>query len=319
MEFELNDNRIGKSVREINLSEIFEPRIIQFNGIKSLAPFGAVGETLDAGVVFLPKYRRIFQASGICFSVEELQQKIYSSNLFYRDLITKDVRRQLRWLYDIRKKEPELYKEFLQFRVNVDLSSYPDYDIPVPEYLENFKTDVINYRNLYRPDNFDSKHINFKEDAIEAIAGRFSEYSFFREMSSYKTGVWLKKQIANINTVALYLNPEKVDENYLKLFLRSWSGYIFFQKWQRQCIDEGEDVLSAMRKMTILLPDLQDQKRIGEKFADCLERQRKSKREMSELSDLVDQRLKEGLIEWANFDFPLKDYVLGIIVKPKEN
>lgn len=169
---------------------------------------------------------------------------------------------------------------------------------------------IKRYRNLYRPNNFEDKHTNFREDAIETITGRFSEDTFFREMSSYEIGVWLKKQIANSNTVALYLNPEKVDENYLNLFLRSWSGYIFLQKWQKQCIDEGEDVLSAMRKMTIPLPELQDQKRIGAIYADCLERQRKSKQEMISLPDLVDQGLKEEVIKWTDFDFPLKEFIL---------
>ena len=67
METELNEKhieRIETTVREINLSEIFKPRIIRFNGIKGLAPFGTVGETLNKGIIFLPKSRKIFHASN---------------------------------------------------------------------------------------------------------------------------------------------------------------------------------------------------------------------------------------------------------------
>ena len=62
--------------------------------------------------------------------------------------------------------------------------------------------------------------------------------------------------------------------------------------------------------MTVLLPDLQDQKRIGKIFADCLKRQRQSEQEMSKLSDLVDQGLKEEVVGWADFDYPLKEFIL---------
>ena len=142
METELNEKhieRIETTVREINLSEIFKPRVIRFNGIRGIAPFGTVGETLDKGVIFLPKLRRIFHATGVCFSLDEIQHKIYASNLLYRDLITKDVRRQLKWFYEFRKKDPEGYQNFLNYGVNVNLNNYPEYAIPVPEYLENYE------------------------------------------------------------------------------------------------------------------------------------------------------------------------------------
>ena len=128
METELNEKhieRIETTVREINLSEIFKPRVIRFNGIRGIAPFGTVGETLDNGVIFLPKLRRIFHATGVCFSLDEIQHKIYASNLLYRDLITKDVRRQLKWFYEFRKKDPEGYQNFLNYGVNVNLNDYP--------------------------------------------------------------------------------------------------------------------------------------------------------------------------------------------------
>lgn len=302
METELNAKHIEKTVSEIRLADIFKGRIIQYNGIKGMAPFGAVGETLGTGVVFLPKVRKIFRATGMCFSLDEIQHKIYESNLFYRDLITKEVRRKIPWLYDIRKKNADIYKSFLNFRVNVDLNNFfPEFGTIMPEDLENFKIDVIKYRNLYLPNNFCDIHTNIREDAIEPIAGRFVEYKFFSGMTSYEIGVWLKQQIANINIVALYLNPETVDENYLQLFLRSRSGYVFLQEWQGRCVNG--DVLSTVNKMTILLPDLQNQKMIGRAYAECLEKQKMIKDDMLELSELINESMYKTLKEWATCDF----------------
>lgn len=310
METELNEKHIEMTVKEINLSEIFKPRIIRFNGIKGMAPFGAVGETLDKGVIFLPKFRRIFHATGVCFSLDEIQHKIYASNLFYRDLITKEVRRQLKWFYEFRKKDPEGYQNFLNLMVNVNLNNYPEYAIPMLEDLENFKVDVVEYNNLALPGWDSDKHTNYKRDVIELA---IPMDTFFNGMGPVEIGIWLKKQIANINTVALYLEPEAVDENYLKIFLRSKSGYVFLQQWLKLCVDD--DVLSAVKRMTILLPDLREQKRIGDRYAKCLEEEKKNKDAMIELSGLINKSLNEKLTAWTTCDFFLKDYCLSI---PKE-
>ena len=310
METELNEKYIEMTVKEINLSEIFKPRIIRFNGIKGMAPFGTVGETLDKGVIFLPKFRRIFQATGVCFSLDEIQHKIYASNLFYRDLITKEVRRQLKWFYEFRKKDPEGYQNFLNLRVNVNLNNYPEYAIPMSEDLENFKVDVVEYNNLALPGWGSDKHTNYKRDAIELA---IPMDTFFTGMGPLEIGIWLKKQIANINTVALYLKPEAVDENYLKIFMRSKSGYVFLQQWLKLCVND--DVLSAVKRMTILLPDLREQKRIGDRYAKCLEEEKKNKDTRIELSELINKSLNKKLTTWTTCEFFLKDYCLSI---PKE-
>ena len=310
METELNEKhieRIETTVREINLSEIFKPRVIRFNGIRGIAPFGTVGETLDKGVIFLPKLRRIFHATGVCFSLDEIQHKIYASNLLYRDLITKDVRRQLKWFYEFRKKDPEGYQNFLNYGVNVNLNNYPEYAIPVPEYLENFKVDVVEYKSFAFPGWHSDKHTNYKRDVIELA---IPTDTFFNGMGPEDIGIWLKKQIANINTVALYLEPEAVDENYLRIFMCSKSGYVFLQQWLNLC--EDDDVLSAVKRMTILLPDLREQKRIGDMYAKCLEEEKRNKDVMIELSELIHRSLHKKLAAWTTCDFFLKDYCLSI-------
>ena len=110
--------------------------------------------------------------------------------------------------------------------------------------------------------------------------------------------------------MALYLEPEAVDENYLRIFMCSKSGYVFLQQWLNLC--EDDDVLSAVKRMTILLPDLREQKRIGDMYAKCLEEEKRNKDAMIELSELIHRSLHKKLAAWTTCDFFLKDFCLSI-------
>ena len=241
-------NKFSRNESELLLKDVLEPVAfdlydIQDNGI--IRDIERI-DNIDSNIVFIPKSRRVFEVVGICFSINELYQKIFNSNLRYQDLLTDEVINKLGYfglvINNCKRNNSYNLKKFLVAYVNDDWKRVVKDDSYYYDRYLDTKMDVLYWFFTT---------LGFEWNNLPHVEG----------MSDGEICVLLKKTIIYYNTETFRLDRREIDFSYFKLFLKSNNGKNLILHWQQQIINN--DVIKVLETLKILMPPLSEQYKVS--------------------------------------------------------